>query len=94
MNESIEQGILVAFQGMVIVFVVLFLLALFIIIFKFFDRKLYPLPKNKSNQDIKPNDVISPENGFALYFWTFLEHRLTQKINKRIGFLTWYMYLL
>jgi hypothetical protein len=28
------------------------------------------------------NDVISPENGFALYFWTFLEHRLTQKINK------------
>ena len=85
MNESIEQGILVAVQGMVIVFVVLFSLALFIIIFKFFDRKLYPLPKIKSNQDIKSNDVISPEKIAAIALSIFLKNNKESSREKFVS---------
>ncbi|MBI64267.1 MAG: hypothetical protein CL778_03180 [Chloroflexi bacterium] len=74
MNESIEQGILVAIQGMIVVFIVLILLALFIVIFKFFDQKLYPLPNNKNTQDIKYSDPISPEKIAAIALSIFLRN--------------------
>ena len=40
MNETIQQGVLLAVQGMAIVFIVLFLLGLTITLFRFFDRNL------------------------------------------------------
>lgn len=83
MNETIQQGVLVAVQGMAIVFIVLFFLGLIITLFKFFDRNLVETKEKK--QEIE-NDLItiSPEKIAAIALSLFLKNN--QRASENLNF--------
>lgn len=75
MNETLQQGILVAVQGMAIVFIVLFLLGLIITLFRFFDRNLDKKKTKEKNQEIGDDLItIPPEKIAAIALSLFLKN--------------------
>ncbi|MBI21043.1 MAG: hypothetical protein CL780_02195 [Chloroflexi bacterium] len=65
MNETIQQGILVAVQGMAIVFIVLLILGLIVTLFRFFDRNLYKKKTNEKNQENEDDLITIPDEKIA-----------------------------
>ena len=75
MNETIQQGVLLAVQGIAIVFIVLFLLGLTITLFRFFDRNLDKKKIKEENQEIEDDAIaISPEKIAAIALSLFLKN--------------------